>query len=126
MRTLAQRSAAAAKEIKELINDSVTKVEAGGALVDEAGVTMSKIVQSVEQVTTIMSEIVSASQEQSDGIAQVNLAINEIDSTTQQNAALVEQAAAAAASLQEQAANLAAVVSVFKLEEAHQQRLMLR
>jgi len=116
VRTLAQRSAAAAKEIKELINDSVQKVDAGGALVDEAGVTMSKIVQSVEQVTTIMSEIVNASQEQSDGIAQVNLAVTEIDSTTQQNAALVEQAAAAAASLQEQAANLAAVVSVFKLE----------
>ena len=125
VRTLAQRSAAAAKEIKELINDSVTKVEAGGALVDEAGVTMARIVQSVEQVTTIMSEIVNASQEQSDGIAQVNLAVTEIDSTTQQNAALVEEAAAAASSLQEQAANLSAVVSVFKLEESSG-RLMLR
>jgi methyl-accepting chemotaxis protein len=118
VRTLAQRSASAAKEIKELIGDSVNKVDAGSTLVDEAGVTMGKIVKSVEQVTSIMSEIVAASREQSDGIAQVNLAVTEIDSTTQQNAALVEQAAAAAASLQEQAANLAAVVSVFKLDEA--------
>jgi methyl-accepting chemotaxis protein len=117
VRNLAQRSAAAAKEIKELIGDSVNKVDAGSTLVDEAGATMSKIVASVEQVTSIMSEIVAASHEQRDGIAQVNLAVTEIDSTTQQNAALVEQAAAAAASLQEQAANLAAVVSVFKLDE---------
>jgi methyl-accepting chemotaxis protein len=118
VRNLAQRSAGAAKEIKELIGDSVVKVDAGSALVDEAGATMSKIVASVEQVTSIMSEIVAASREQSDGIAQVNLAVTEIDSTTQQNAALVEQAAAAAASLQEQAANLAAVVSVFKLDDS--------
>ncbi|SHM38028.1 methyl-accepting chemotaxis protein [Duganella sacchari] len=117
VRTLAQRSAAAAKEIKELINDSVVKVDAGSVLVDEAGDTMSRIVTSVEQVTSIMGEIVSASHEQSEGIAQVNLAVTEIDSSTQQNAALVEQAAAAAGSLQEQAANLAKVVSVFKLEE---------
>ncbi|HEU4844932.1 MAG TPA: methyl-accepting chemotaxis protein [Burkholderiaceae bacterium] len=117
VRNLAQRSAAAAKEIKELIGDSVNKVDAGSTLVDEAGATMGKIVASVEQVTSIMSEIVAASHEQRDGIAQVNLAVTEIDSTTQQNAALVEQAAAAAASLQEQAANLAAVVSVFKLDE---------
>ena len=117
VRNLAQRSAAAAKEIKELIGDSVNKVDAGSTLVDEAGATMSKIVASVEQVTSIMSEIVAASHEQRDGIAQVNLAVTAIDSTTQQNAALVEQAAAAAASLQEQAANLAAVVSVFKLDE---------
>ncbi|NRR29524.1 HAMP domain-containing protein [Oxalobacteraceae bacterium] len=118
VRNLAQRSAGAAKEIKELIGDSVTRIDAGSALVDEAGVTMSKIVSSVEQVTSIMGEIVSASHEQSEGIAQVNLAVTEIDSTTQQNAALVEEAAAAAASLQEQAANLAAVVSVFKLDES--------
>ncbi|MBA5607433.1 HAMP domain-containing protein [Duganella sp. FT3S] len=117
VRNLAQRSAAAAKEIKELIGDSVNKVDAGSSLVDEAGATMSKIVASVEQVTSIMGEIMAASHEQRDGIAQVNLAVTEIDSTTQQNAALVEQAAAAAASLQEQAANLAAVVSVFKLNE---------
>jgi len=118
VRNLAQRSASAAKEIKELISDSVLKVDAGSVLVDEAGVTMSKIVSSVEQVTSIMGEIVAASHEQSEGIAQVNLAVTEIDSTTQQNAALVEEAAAAAGSLQEQAANLAEVVSVFKLEEA--------
>jgi methyl-accepting chemotaxis protein len=118
VRNLAQRSAGAAKEIKELIGDSVGKVDAGSVLVDEAGVTMSKIVASVEQVTSIMGEIVAASHEQSEGIAQVNLAVTDIDSTTQQNAALVEQAAAAAASLQEQAANLAAVVSVFKLDES--------
>ncbi|MES2347589.1 MAG: methyl-accepting chemotaxis protein [Pseudomonadota bacterium] len=117
VRNLAQRSASAAKEIKELIGDSVVKVDAGSVLVDEAGATMSKIVSSVEQVTSIMGEIVSASHEQSEGIAQVNLAVTEIDSTTQQNAALVEQAAAAAGSLQEQAAHLAQVVSVFKLEE---------
>jgi methyl-accepting chemotaxis protein len=123
VRNLAQRSAGAAKEIKELISDSVLKVDAGSALVDEAGVTMGKIVSSVEQVTSIMGEIVAASHEQSEGIAQVNLAVTEIDSTTQQNAALVEEAAAAAGSLQEQAANLQQVVSVFKLEET---RLALR
>jgi len=118
VRNLAQRSAGAAKEIKELIGDSVLKVDAGSALVDEAGATMDKIVSSVAQVTSIMGEIVAASREQSAGIAQVNRAVSEIDSTTQQNAALVEQAAAAAASLQEQAARLAEVVSVFKLEDA--------
>jgi methyl-accepting chemotaxis protein len=104
----------AAREIKELIGDSVLKVDAGSVLVDEAGVTMGKIVASVEQVTSIMGEIVAASHEQSEGIAQVNLAVTEIDGTTQQNAALVEQAAAAG-SLQEQAATLQQVVSVFKL-----------
>jgi methyl-accepting chemotaxis protein len=116
VRTLAQRSAGAAKEIKELISDSVEKVDAGSKLVDEAGATMNKVVTSVQQVTGIMGEIVAASREQSSGIAQVNLAVADIDSTTQQNAALVEQAAAAAGSLQEQAANLQQVVSVFKLE----------
>ncbi|MES2075014.1 MAG: methyl-accepting chemotaxis protein [Pseudomonadota bacterium] len=118
VRNLAQRSAAAAREIKELIGDSVGKVDAGSALVDAAGATMGRIVASVEQVTGIMGEIVAASHEQSEGIGQVNLAIAEIDGTTQQNAALVEQAAAAATSLQEQAARLAEVVSVFKLDEA--------
>jgi methyl-accepting chemotaxis protein len=106
VRTLAQRSAGAAKEIKELISDSVEKVDAGSKLVDEAGATMNKVVTSVQQVTGIMGEIVAASREQSAGIAQVNLAVTDIDSTTQQNAALVEEAAAAAGSLQEQAANL--------------------
>jgi methyl-accepting chemotaxis protein len=118
VRTLAQRSAGAAKEIKELISDSVEKVDAGSKLVDEAGTTMNKVVTSVQQVTGIMGEIVAASREQSAGIAQVNLAVSDIDGTTQQNAALVEQAAAAAGSLQEQAANLQQVVSVFKLDDA--------
>jgi methyl-accepting chemotaxis protein-1 (serine sensor receptor) len=116
VRSLAQRSASAAKEIKELIGDSVDKVDAGGRLVDEAGVTMGHIVTSVKQVADIMSEIAAASSEQSDGIAQVNQAVMQMDTTTQQNAALVEEAAAAAASMQEQAANLAETVSIFKLE----------
>ena len=122
VRNLAQRSAAAAKEIKTLIGDSVEKVERGSKLVGQAGVTMDEVVASVKRVTDIMSEIANASQEQSAGIEQVNLSIIEMDSMTQQNAALVEQAAAAAQSLQDQAGELAHVVSVFKLvegEEAH-------
>ncbi len=115
VRNLAQRSAAAAKEIKTLIGDSVDKVDAGSKLVDEAGVTMADIVQSITRVTDIMSEIASASMEQTMGIEQVNEAISQMDQVTQQNAALVEQAAAAAGSLQDQAATLAQVVSVFKL-----------
>ena len=115
VRNLAQRSAAAAKEIKTLIGDSVDKVTAGSKLVDEAGSTMDEVVSSVRRVTDIMGEITSASQEQSTGIEQVNQAITQMDEVTQQNAALVEEAAAAAASLQDQAANLLQVVSVFKL-----------
>jgi methyl-accepting chemotaxis protein len=115
VRNLAQRSAAAAKEIKTLIGDSVEKVERGSKLVGQAGVTMDEVVASVKRVTDIMSEISNASQEQSAGIEQVNLSIIEMDSMTQQNAALVEQAAAAAQSLQDQASELAHVVSVFKL-----------
>jgi len=116
VRNLAQRSAAAAKEIKTLIGDSVEKVGTGTKLVDEAGKTMQEIVASVKRVTDIMSEITAASQEQSSGIEQVNTAITQMDEVTQQNAALVEQAAAAAAeSLQEQAQNLAGAVSIFKL-----------
>ena len=115
VRNLAQRSAAAAKEIKTLISDSVEKVDAGGKLVDQAGVTMSEIVQSITRVTDIMSEIASASAEQTMGIEQVNSAITQMDEVTQQNAALVEEAAAAAASLQDQAETLAEVVSIFKL-----------
>ena len=115
VRNLAQRSASAAKEIKTLIGDSVEKVDAGGKLVDSAGATMLQIVNSVKQVADIMSEIAAASHEQSDGIEQVNQAVMQMDETTQQNAALVEQAAAAAASMQNQAANLAETVSVFKL-----------
>ena len=116
VRNLAQRSASAAKEIKGLIEDSVGKVDAGGKLVDEAGVTMDEIVSSVKRVTDIMSEIAAASQEQSAGIEQVNQAITQMDDVTQQNAALVEEAAAAAESLQDQATKLAEAVSVFKLE----------
>ncbi|MES2150059.1 MAG: methyl-accepting chemotaxis protein [Pseudomonadota bacterium] len=117
VRNLAQRSAAAAKEIKILIGDSVDKVREGSNLVEQAGVTMEEVVASVRRVTDIMGEITSASQEQSAGIAQVNTTILEMDETTQQNAALVEQAAAAAASMQDQAASLARVVSVFKLDQ---------
>jgi methyl-accepting chemotaxis protein len=115
VRTLAQRSASAAKEIKTLIGDSVKQVETGGRLVDEAGVTMGEIVTAVQHVAEIMGEITAASQEQSAGITAVNTAIVQIDVITQQNAALVEQAAAAAESLQEQADLLAHAVSVFKI-----------
>ncbi|MHB1052938.1 MAG: methyl-accepting chemotaxis protein [Thiobacillus sp.] len=126
VRNLAQRSAGAAKEIKALIEDSVGKVDAGGKLVDEAGKTMDEIVSSVKRVTDIMSEIAAASQEQSAGIEQVNQAITQMDDVTQQNAALVEEAAAAAESLQDQAAQLAQAVSVFKLDGvAHSPRAAL-
>jgi len=117
VRNLAQRSAAAAKEIKTLIGDSVEKVERGSKLVGQAGVTMDEVVASVKRVTDIMGEISNASQEQSRGIEQVNMSIIEMDSMTQQNAALVEQAAAAAQSLQDQANELGRVVSIFKLVE---------
>jgi methyl-accepting chemotaxis protein len=116
VRNLAQRSAAAAKEIKTLIGDSVEKVDIGSKLVAQAGITMEEVVDSVKRVTDIMSEITAASLEQSAGIAQVNQAIIEMDSVTQQNAALVEQAASAAQSLQNQAAEVANVVSIFKLD----------
>ena len=118
VRTLAQRSAAAAKEIKQLISDSVHKVEDGSRLVDEAGKTMDEIVASVKRVTDIMSEIAAASQEQSAGIEQVNQAVTQMDDVTQQNAALVEEAAAAAESMDEQAQLLARAVAVFKLGRA--------
>ncbi|MFL9925823.1 methyl-accepting chemotaxis protein [Herbaspirillum lusitanum] len=115
VRSLAQRSAAAAKEIKGLIDDSVEKVDAGSKLVAQAGVTMDEVVSSVRRVTDVVAEISSASQEQSDGIEQVNQAITLMDEATQQNAALVEQAAAAAKALQDQAATLTETVSVFRL-----------
>ncbi|APA67001.1 methyl-accepting chemotaxis protein [Janthinobacterium sp. 1_2014MBL_MicDiv] len=118
VRNLAQRSAAAAKDIKVLIGDSVEKVEAGSKLVDQAGRTMDDIVASITRVTDIMSEITAASNEQSAGIEQVNQAIAQMDQVTQQNAALVEEAAAAAESMQEQAASLSEVVSIFKLDAA--------
>ena len=117
VRTLAQRSAAAAKEIKELVSDSVEKVDAGTKLADKAGTTMREIVSSVKRVTDIMVEITAASQEQSAGIEQVNAAIMRVGGLKQQNAAMVEQAAAAAESMQVQAGNLAAAVSIFKLTQ---------
>jgi methyl-accepting chemotaxis protein len=120
VRNLAQRSAAAAKEIKALIDDSVEKVGIGSKLVSQAGTTMEEVVDSVRRVTDIMGEITAASQEQSAGIGQVNQAIIEMDSVTQQNAALVEQAASAAKSLQDQAAEVANVVSIFKLDVSQQ------
>ncbi|MGK6311140.1 methyl-accepting chemotaxis protein [Variovorax sp. DT-64] len=115
VRNLAQRSAAAAKEIKALIDDSVDKVEEGSRQVAEAGRTMEEIVDSVKRVTDIMGEITSASQEQTQGIEQVNQAISQMDQVTQQNAALVEEASAAAQSMQEQASSLVEAVRVFKL-----------
>ncbi|MYM70379.1 methyl-accepting chemotaxis protein [Pseudoduganella sp. FT55W] len=120
VRNLAQRSAAAAKEIKELINASVDSIGAGSALVAEAGTTMDQVVASVSKVTQIMASITDASSEQSTGIGHVNMAITEMDSVTQQNAALVEQAAAAAGSMQEQAAMLASLVARFKLSGEQQ------
>jgi len=115
VRNLAQRSAAAAKEIKSLIDDSTSTVENGSKLVSDAGNTMSELVDSVRRVTDIVSEITSASVEQSAGIEQINQAVIEMDNVTQQNAALVEQSAAAAAAMQSQAEALATAVSVFKL-----------
>jgi methyl-accepting chemotaxis protein len=116
VRTLAQRSAAAAKEIKALIVDSVSKVEDGTKLVDQAGTTMSEVVDSIRKVSDIVAEIASASGEQSTGIEQVNKAIADMDSSTQHNAALVEESAAAATALRDQADKLAEVVSLFHLD----------
>jgi methyl-accepting chemotaxis protein I, serine sensor receptor len=115
VRSLAQRSASAAKEIKELIGDSVDKVQSGSTLVGRAGTTMDEIVQAVRRVTDIMGEISAASEEQSGGIEQVNRAVVQMDEVTQQNAALVEQAAAAAASLEEQTRQLQTVISGWKV-----------
>ncbi|KQV86712.1 chemotaxis protein [Massilia sp. Root351] len=117
VRNLAQRSAAAAREIKELIGTSVERVEAGSRLVGQAGVTMAEVVASVERVNAIIGEIALASGEQRDGIEQISIAISQMDSVTQQNAALVEQAAAAADSLQQQAQSLTEAVSIFRLHE---------
>jgi hypothetical protein len=115
VRSLAQRSAEAAREIKSLIGDSVDKVETGSKLVGMAGQTMHDVVASVRKVTDIMGDIMAATQEQSVGIDEVNQAIVSMDKVTQQNAALVEEAAAAAQSMQEMAGTLAQSVSVFKL-----------
>jgi len=117
VRNLAHRSAAAAKEIKELIGSSVERVEAGSRLVGEAGVTMDAVVDSVRRVTSVIGEIAVATGEQQQGIEQISDAISQMDSVTQQNAALVEEAAAAAEALQRQATSLAEAVSVFKLME---------
>ncbi|MEA9829701.1 methyl-accepting chemotaxis protein [Xanthomonas campestris pv. raphani] len=118
VRTLAQRSTAAAKEIKSLIDDSVHRVAEGSTLVHTAGNTMADIVSSVQRVTDIMGEISAASQEQSAGIEQVNLTVTQMDEATQQNAALVEEATAAARSMEEQAGQLTQAVAVFKIEAA--------
>lgn len=123
VRNLAQRSASAAREIKELITDSVAEVEAGSKLVAQAGKTMEEIVASVKKVSDIVSEITAAGAEQETGIEQINQAIVEMDSVTQQNAALVEQAAAASASLQEQTSNLVNVVSVFTLTHSQEEHV---
>jgi len=126
VRNLAQRSAAAAKEIKELIAASVANVDDGSRLVADAGQTMGDIVDSIQRVTDIMGEITAASQEQTMGIEQINMAITQMDEVTQQNAALVEQAAAASQSMQDQAAALAAVVGFFKTRDARGAVIMLQ
>ncbi|HEY1092674.1 MAG TPA: methyl-accepting chemotaxis protein, partial [Burkholderiaceae bacterium] len=116
VRALAQRSATAAKEIKTLIDDSVAKVESGTRLVGQAGSTMEEILSSVRRVTDIMGEISTSSREQSSGVVAINDALNQLDQVTQQNAALVEESAAAAESMKEQASRLTGVVSSFRLE----------
>ncbi len=116
VRALAQRSAGAAKEIKTLIDDSVTQVSAGSALVQTAGRTMEEIVTGVRRVNDIMAEISAASKEQSAGIEQVNQTITQMDETTQQNAALVEEATAAARAMEEQAQQLGTAVAIFRLQ----------
>ena len=118
VRTLAQRSADAAKEIKALINTSVNKVEEGSLQVSQAGQTMDEIVHSVKRVTDIMGEITAASHEQTSGIEQINRAVAEMDMVTQQNAALVEESTAAAQSMQQQTGDLSQMVSVFRLKHA--------
>ena len=119
VRGLAQRSASAAKEIKTLIDDSVSRVDAGSRLAAQAGTTMSEVVASVARVSNIIAEITMASQEQSAGIEQINQAVSQMDGVTQQNAALVEEAAAAAESLRDQASHLVQTVSIFKTHDSH-------
>ena len=115
VRTLAQRSASAAKEIKGLIDESVKQVDAGNRLVEEAGIVISDVVAGVRRVTDIVGEISAASQEQTSGLEQVNQAISQMDQVTQQNAALVEEAAAATGSLESQATQLVQAVAVFRI-----------
>jgi methyl-accepting chemotaxis protein len=119
VRSLAQRSADAAKEIKSLITASVERVEQGSQLVDQAGTTMEEVVTAIRRVTDIMGEISAASSEQASGVAQVGEAVTQMDHATQQNAALVEQSAAAAASLNQQAQDLVGAVAVFRLTQQH-------
>ncbi|WP_022971584.1 methyl-accepting chemotaxis protein, partial [Xanthomonas maliensis] len=119
VRTLAQRSANAAKEIKQLIEDSVSRVEQGNVLVGQAGRTMQEIVGSVQRVTDIMREISDASQQQAQGIEQVGDTVTQMDQATQQNAALVEEATAAARAMEDQAQQLRAAVAVFQLHASH-------
>jgi methyl-accepting chemotaxis protein len=118
VRNLAQRSAQAAKEIESLISESVSRVDSGSKLVENAGLTMNEVVRSITHVTDIMAEIASASDEQSKGIGQVAVAITQMDSVTQQNASLVEEASQAAVSLEEQAALLNNAVATFKLKDS--------
>jgi methyl-accepting chemotaxis protein len=118
VRSLAQRSAEAAKEIKGLIGASVDKVEGGSKLVADAGRTMTEIVSSVQRVSDIIGEITASTAEQSQGIGEVNTSVTQLDQMTQQNAALVEESAAAAESLKEQAHSLAGIVATFKLDSA--------
>jgi methyl-accepting chemotaxis protein len=120
VRSLAGRSAEAAKEIKSLINASVERVEHGTALVDQAGTTMTEVVDSIKRVTDIMGEISAASNEQSIGVQQVGEAVTQMDQATQQNAALVEEMAAAASSLKSQAQELVQVVAAFKVDAGGQ------
>jgi methyl-accepting chemotaxis protein len=120
VRNLSQRSAAAAKEIKALINESVERVQAGSELVDQSGAALTDIVDSVKKVTDIVAEIAAASQEQSAGIDQVNRAVTQMDEMTQQNAALVEEAAAAARAMQDQAGELQRQVKFFRLQSGRE------
>ena len=113
VRSLAQRSASAAKEIKELISDSVEKVEEGGLYVDESGKALAEIMDAIKNVSTIISEIAAASREQAIGIEQVNIAVTQMDEGTQQNAALVEEVAAASSSMEDQASQLQSLVNKF-------------
>ena len=119
VRNLAQRSASAAKEIKDLINDSVDKVKVGSELVDESGKTLSEIMESVKKVTDIVAEIAAASEEQSAGIEQVNNAVSQMDNVTQQNAALVEEASAASKSMEQQSGDLVSQIGYFRSNQAH-------
>jgi methyl-accepting chemotaxis protein len=116
VRNLAQRSAGAAREIKALIGDSVGQVDTGTKLVEQAGTTMQAVLESIRRVTDVMTEISAASSEQTSGIEQINQAVTQMDTVTQQNAALVEEAAAAATALQEQAEKLSQVVGFFRLD----------